>query len=90
MMGGGLVIFFPPDKMCSFLNKKNWEKFGNFCFSSANSTNFAYYWKNCHIFYITNLEEKKTLALAVTYSQQMRSYLRYLRIASSQIVGWIC
>jgi hypothetical protein len=26
----------------------------------------------------------------VTYSQQMRSYLRYLRIASSQIVGWIC
>ncbi len=67
-MGGGLAIFFSPHKMYCFLNKKNWENFGNFCFSSANSTNFENFWKNCHIFDITNLEEKKTLALAVTYT----------------------
>jgi hypothetical protein len=59
VMGSGLVIFFSPNRMCCFLNKKNWENFGNFCFFSANLTNFANLWKNCQIFYITNLEEKK-------------------------------
>jgi hypothetical protein len=33
-MGGGLVIFFPPTKCVAFSTKKNWENFGNFCFST--------------------------------------------------------
>ncbi len=69
------------------MSTKNWNYFGNLCFSSVNSTNFASFWENFAKFWIWQDEKRKKKENPDDKLMAIKQlYLKY----RNHIVPWFC